>query len=186
LARNDEPSLSAEEVALAVRGDRAAVTRIVRAWLPRVYGLCLRLSGKGDLAEEATQETFLRALRALSGLEKPESFGSWILTIAANTAKEIHRRRSPLPLAGSEPTAPAAEANGARDLQRSALDHAFSILDPGERRLFLLHAVEGVSLEDLAQNQQTSLPAMKSRMHRIREKVRRQAKAYFDRNEGDS
>jgi len=169
-----------------VRGDRAAVTSIVSAWLPRVYGLCLRLSGNGDLAEEAVQETFVRALRALPRLEKPESFGSWILTIAANTAREIQGRRSPLFLAGPEPTAPAAEKNGARDLQRSALDHAFRVLDPDERRLFLLHSVEGASLEDLARNEETTLPAMKSRMHRIREKVRREAKAYFDRNEGDS
>ena len=185
MARNDEPSLSAEEVALAVRGDRAAVTRIVGVWLPRVYGLCLRLCGKSDLAEEAVQETFVRALRALPRLEKPGSFGSWILTIAANTAREIQGRRSPAPLAGPEPEAPAAR-NGARDLQRSALDHAFRVLDPDERRLFLLHSVEGTSLEDLARNEETTLPAMKSRMHRIREKVRREAKAYFDRNEGDS
>ena len=82
---------STKQLCLAMDGDVAAVTAITKEYLPRVYGLCLRLSRDSEIAEEATQETFVRALRGLKTLRRPESFRSWILMIAANTVKDLKR-----------------------------------------------------------------------------------------------
>lgn len=89
MAATEREAFSTDEIALAIAGDRAAVAALTRAFLPRVYGLCLRLSRRRDMAEDATQETFVRTLRSLPKLRDPERLPSWILTIAANTVREL-------------------------------------------------------------------------------------------------
>ena len=180
MERNDRQLVSVEEISRAIRGDRAAVTTIVQAYLPRVYGLCFRIAGRHELAEEATQETFVRTLRALPKLRKPESFGSWILMIAANTTKEVLRVSIMESL--DEGNLPAREENQDRGMEarKKAVEQAISVLGNDERALFLLHTVEGVSLDDLARDQETTPAAMKSRGHRIRMKVRESAARHLE------
>ncbi len=180
MAQDRRPAITTEEVSRAVRGDRAAVTAIVEMYLPRVYGLCLRIASRRDLAEEATQETFVRALRALGGLKKAESLGSWLLMIAANTTKEVVREASGPPLVDVDlPERKENEGDGL-EVRKKAIEHAISTLDPGDRALFLLHTVEGVDLEELARDRETTPAAMKSRVHRIRVKVRERAARYLE------
>ncbi|MBI4603550.1 MAG: RNA polymerase sigma factor, partial [Planctomycetes bacterium] len=131
-------------------------------------------------AEEATQETFVRALRALPGLRSPERFRSWLLTIAANTSKELARKRprtTGLDL-DALPFEPADDRGVER--RRIAVEAAIGRLGEDERDLFLLHTLEGVPLEDLARDRQVSTGAMKSRVHRIREKVREMAQDHLE------
>lgn len=178
--------LSQALIEAATRGDRAAVTALTQAFLPRVYGLTLRLLGRRDLAEEVTQEAFARALRALPALRDRERIGSWLLTIAANTARE-HLRKGGRE-ASLETDPPSQDDGGARDdalaARRRALEQAVSTLEVDEHALFLLHKVEGVRLRDLAERENTSLPAMKSRMHRVANRVRVQAIAHLERAGG--
>ncbi len=175
----EEKPVSSEQILLAMAGDRAAVTSIAKAFLPRVYGLCFKLSGNREAAEEATQETFVRALRALPRLEKPESFSAWILMIAANTAREINRQQSAPAPCFLEPVAAAeCDANGL-EFKKLAIEHAVAALPEEERDLFFLHTLGGMSLESLARHRRTTPGAMKVYMHRIRVKVRRSAVAYL-------
>ena len=169
-----EQTFSAEAIARAIEGDRAAVSAIAKAFLPRVYGLCLRLARRRDLAEEATQETFVRALRALPRLRDPERLASFVLTIAATTVREMARRAPREAPLDHDPPAPAPGDDGAA-ARRKAVERAVSTLDVDERQLFLLHTVEGVKLEALARESRSSVPALKSRLHRIRSKVRSRA-----------
>jgi RNA polymerase sigma-70 factor, ECF subfamily len=185
LAQSEGVQISPHVLSLAIRGDREAVTTITATYLPRVYGLCLRIAGRRDVAEEAAQETFVRALRALPGLRKPESFGPWILMIAANTAKEVLRERTLEPLAGRDVAAPEVGGEEPFEARKRALERAVSTLADEEKAIFLLHTVEGVSLEDLARERATSAAAMKSRLHRIRAKVREHAVRYLEEG-GDS
>ena len=168
-------SLPPEIIAGARRGDRDAVEALTRAFLPRVYGLCLRLSRRRELAEEATQETFVRALRGLPDLRDQTRLAPWMLAIAANTTRELarrHERARPLerePIARSE----AEDPRVARRLE--ALDAAVQSLPDEDRRLFVRHTVDGVRLKQLAGELSISLPAIKSKLHRIRTKVRASA-----------
>jgi RNA polymerase sigma-70 factor (ECF subfamily) len=174
-----EPAtFTAADTARAVAGDRAAVTAITRAFLPRVYGLALRIARDRELAEEATQETFVRAFRSLPKLREPERLTSWLLAIAANTARELARKRPRAATLEEEPEAHDAggdaRATGEDDraLRTRALERAIAKLDEDDRELFLLHTVEGVSLDDLARARGLSIAAMKSRVHRIRARLR--------------
>jgi len=181
---NEALSFSQDEIALAISGDRSAVAALTRAFLPRVYGLCARMSRRRDLAEDATQETFVRALRALPRLRDPERLPSWILTIAANTVREMARRAPREGALEVEPPAVDRSPDPARAAREDALEHALGMLDDEERELFLLHSVEGQSLEALAIEKGLSEAAMKSKVHRIREKVRAFARARLCRVEG--
>jgi RNA polymerase sigma-70 factor (ECF subfamily) len=170
------------EIALMTRGDRAAVTAFTQEFLPRVYGLCYRISRQRELAEEATQETFVRALRSLPQLRSPEHLTAWMLAIAANTVRELAQKRPREASLEEEPAArSAAPPDDARAARKHALERAVASLERDERELFLLHTVEGVSLEDLALECKTSAAAMKSRVHRIRAKVRTNAFAVLRR-----
>jgi RNA polymerase sigma-70 factor, ECF subfamily len=179
-----EGELSHSVIDGALRGDRASVTALTQAYLPRMFGLTYRLLGRRDQAEEATQEAFVRALRALPDLRERDRLGPWLLTIAANTAREMLRKRGreePLEL---EPAS--VDDGGARDealaQRRAALERAVATLDGDERALFVLHKVEGVRLKELAERENTSLTAMKSRVHRIAARVRALAVGELERS----
>lgn len=170
--------LSASEVEAAIRGERAAVELLTQRYLPRVYGLCLRICRRQELAEEATQEAFVRALRALPRLREPERLTSWLLAIAANTTRELAKagaRTSSLDAQIWEPAAIDVQLDEGEDARQKALDLALATLEPDERELFLLHTIEGVRLKALAADHECSVPAMKSRVHRIRSKIRVEA-----------
>lgn len=160
-------------------GDRAAVAAIAKVFLPRIYGLCLKLSRNREAAEEATQETFVRALRALPKLRKPESFSAWILMIAANTAKEIGRQQPATAPGLWEPNVAVENDNDGLEIKKKAIEHAVSTLPCEERELFFLYTAGGISLKNLARHRKTTPGAMKAYMHRIRVKVRRSAMAYM-------
>jgi len=160
------------QVARAIAGDRAAVGAIVAALLPRVYGLALRLSGRRDTAEEATQETFVRALRALPTLRDPSRLVPFTLAIAANTTRETAQARGrTLPLEVDLPET-RRDPSPAIAARQAAAERAVAKLPPDERELFLLHAVEGVGLEEIARERRRTVSAVKAHVHRIRGKVR--------------
>ena len=164
--------LDARTVEAAIAGEREAVTALTEAYLPRVFGLALRLTRNREQAEEVTQETFVRALRNLTQLKNTQRLTSWLLTITANTVRELarkQRREAPLDY---EPPAIEPEVDTAKERRQKALDLAVAQLEPHDRELFLLHTVEGVRLKALASEHGVSLPAMKSRVHRIRSRIR--------------
>jgi RNA polymerase sigma-70 factor (ECF subfamily) len=169
---SDPASFSPDELERLVTGDRHVVTAFTQAFLPRVYGLTLRISRSRELAEDATQETFVRALRALPGLKNKDRLASWVLTIAANTVRELAKKRPREAPLDHDPPAIERGQDDDRAVRQKALALAVSKLETDERELFLLHTVEGLGLEDLALERQTSAQAMKSRLHRIRAKVR--------------
>lgn len=97
-ASADRPQLSdAAVVAAARRGDARAFERLYRMHSGRVFGLCLRMTRRHDVAEDCTQLTFVRAWRKLSAFEGRSAFGTWLHRIAVNevlTHSRNHGTRS--------------------------------------------------------------------------------------------
>jgi len=81
----------AQFIAAAAGGDVAAFEHLYRRYSPRVYGLCLRLTGNREAAEDCTQDTFIDAWRALFKFEGRSSFGTWLHSIAIRTV--LSRRK---------------------------------------------------------------------------------------------
>jgi RNA polymerase sigma-70 factor, ECF subfamily len=94
-----------DEVLLAahLRGDPRAFGELVARHERRIYGLCLRILGNREDAEDATQEAFLSALRKAASFRKAAAFSTWLYRIAVNAATDQARRRGRARLAALDP-----------------------------------------------------------------------------------
>ena len=163
----------------ARQGDRAAFSRIVQAYQKPVYNLCYRTLGDADEAEDATQETFLRAYTNFSRYDPDRRFLTWILSIASNHCIDRLRRRRQVWLSlDDEPVmeqiaAPAEspQHSAERREQSETVQRWLSQLAPDYRvPLVLLYWYE-LSYEEIAATMDLSVAAVKSRLHRGRKQI---------------
>jgi RNA polymerase sigma-70 factor (ECF subfamily) len=96
--RSDEALLAAH-----LRGDPGAFGELVTRHERRIYGLCLRILGNREDAEDATQEAFLAALRKAASFRRAAAFSTWLYRIAVNAATDQARRRGRARLAELDP-----------------------------------------------------------------------------------
>ena len=82
-----------ELLAAHLRGDRRAFGELVTRHERRIYGLCLRILGSREDAEDATQEAFIAALRRAGSFRHEAAFSTWLFRIAINAATDQARRR---------------------------------------------------------------------------------------------
>jgi RNA polymerase sigma-70 factor, ECF subfamily len=169
-----------EEKALVRRaqeGDVAAFERLYRDNERRVFGLCLRLSSNPSLAEELTQDVFVRAWRKLSSFRGESAFSSWLYPIAVNTALSERRsrvRRTSRVFATDDltPFEKAPEVKPAGPEAGFDLEAAMKDLPPGARTVFVLHDVEGYRHAEIAQMMDIAVGTSKAQLHRARALLR--------------
>lgn len=178
-----------EEQALAGRardGDLDAFNALVDLHQRAVYNLCLRMLGNPHAAEDAAQEAFVSAFRALRSF-RGAHFRPWLMRIAANACTDEMRRRGrrpalslDVPLPGSEETldppdaAAGPEAETLRGEQRRAIQAALMTLPQDQRLAVVLCDIQGYAYEEIAAVMRTSVGTVKSRIARGREKLRRE------------
>ena len=84
--------------------EEVSFEELYRTHYRRVFGLCRKLLGTSDQAEDATQEVFVRAHRAFRSYDREQAFSGWILKIAGNFCADVLRRRTKeRQLFGAEP-----------------------------------------------------------------------------------
>jgi len=167
---------SDDEQALIARcraGDRVALRTLYEQYHRRVYSLTLRIAGPQD-AEELTQEVFLKAFRGLANFRGDAQLGTWIYRLAVNAAlSHVTRSRSkyhvPDEVLGEMP-APAAPDGDPRMRQR--LEAALGKLPPGYRAVLVLHDIEGLEHEEVAEVLGCSVGTSKSQLHKARARMR--------------
>ena len=179
-----------EIVALARDGREAAYRELIRRYERPVFSLILRMVRDRQLAEDLSQETFIKALNAIATYRPEFKFSSWIFKIANNAAIDHLRRREvdTLSLDGApnattqediEATAlqvgdkgetPLAELE-ARELG-TAIEKAIGQLRPEYRSCILLRHVEGLAYEEIAQLLELPLGTVKTYIHRARHELR--------------
>jgi RNA polymerase sigma-70 factor (ECF subfamily) len=179
-----------EIVALAREGRELAYRELIRRYERPVFSLVLRMVRDRQVAEDLAQETFVKALNAISSYRPEYKFSSWIFKIANNTAIDYLRRRDldTLSLDGAphattqediEATAlqvsdrgesPLAELE-ARELG-TAIERAIGRLRPEYRACILLRHVEGMAYEEIAELLDLPLGTVKTYIHRARHELR--------------
>jgi RNA polymerase sigma-70 factor (ECF subfamily) len=189
--RLDLASLTDQEiVALAVEGREAAYRELIRRYERPVFSLILRMVRDRQLAEDLSQETFIKALNAIATYRPEFKFSSWIFKIANNAAIDQLRRRSvqTLSLDGA-PNATTADEIEATVLQvgdrsesalaaiearelGSSIERAIGQLRPEYRSCILLRHVEGLAYEEIAQLLDLPLGTVKTYIHRARHELR--------------
>ncbi len=162
----------------AQQGDRAAFSRLVEAYQTPVYNLAYRMLGNAAEAEEAAQETFLRAYTRLHTYRPEYKFSTWILSIASHycvdrlrrrryvwlsTDEEPVRQKLHAQLDGQSPEEAALEAEARAEVQLM-LDR----LDPMYRTPVILRYWYDLSYKEIAEVMGISEAAVKTRLHRAR------------------
>jgi len=179
-----------EVVALARDGREAAYRELIRRYERPVFSLVLRMVRDRQLAEDLSQETFIKALNAIGSYRPEFKFSSWIFKIANNAAIDHLRRREldTLSLDGAphaatpeeiEATALQVGDKGETPLEElearelgSAIERAIAQLRPEYRACILLRHVEGLAYEEIAQSLDLPLGTVKTYIHRARHELR--------------
>lgn len=156
-------------------GDLDAFEALYRKHVGRVHAICLRLAGDRDLAEDWTQEVFIRVWRNLQTFRGDSGFATWLHRISVNVSLSGLRssgRHAMRELSGEDQeslTRPAAglSADGVRDLEA-----AIQALPAGARSVFVLHDIEGYRHGEIAELTSLAVGTCKSQLHRARRILR--------------
>lgn len=146
------------------------MTALVRSVAPTAIAAARRITGDTSLAEDAAQDAFLKAFRALDRFRPQSNFRAWVRAIAIRCAIDLVRRRRPeSPLPDAQPAPGNEEARHEdRDLLRAALG-ALPALD---REIMVAREVEGVPDRIIAARFSLSVTAVRVRVHRARRRIR--------------
>ena len=192
-----ENSSDQDLVRAAKDGDLAAFETLVKRHERRIYGLARRLTGSEHEAQDVTQQTFLSAVKNLSGFRETAAFSTWLTTIAANAALKVVRKRRGLPTTSlDEATEPDEDGQiphpeyiadwretpdrlAQRAETHRLLDAAIAKLDAGHRAVFLLRDVEDLSVRDTAKTMGISEANVKVRLLRARLQLRERLTRVF-------
>ncbi len=186
MALGDTVKIPDEDLIVAAqRGNMTAFNALVSRHERAVFGVCMRLLSDASLAEDATQDTFIRAWSAIDsfrgGVVRP-----WLLRIATNRAYDLLRAKSRRP-AGSlgqelfevEPEwtsqavmTEAPDAHAARTELSALLEQALAALPDDQRLAIILSDVQGYGYDEIAEICGIAVGTVKSRISRGRARLR--------------
>jgi RNA polymerase sigma-70 factor (ECF subfamily) len=161
-------------VALAVAGDEAAFARIINAHHGDMTRVCFLICSDLDLADEAVQGAWLIVWHKLKGLHDPARLRPWLVSVAANEARQLVRRRRRTPVVeidvldsvagGHDPAVRIADLD---------LANAMARLDPDDRALLALRYVAGFDSTELARATGRSPSGTRARLARLLGRLRK-------------
>ncbi|MDA8161488.1 MAG: sigma-70 family RNA polymerase sigma factor [Desulfobacteraceae bacterium] len=166
------------------KGETPVFERLVIKYQDRIYNLCRHMLGNAHDAEDAAQDTFIKAYRGLHGFKPEASFYTWLYRIAVNTCLDYKKRpflRSVLKI-HNEPDEPAPEPasdeSSPEKLYESkqlmlTLHKALGMLPLKLQAAILLREVEGLSYSEMAEMLGISVGTVKSRISRGREELKK-------------
>jgi RNA polymerase sigma-70 factor (ECF subfamily) len=170
----------------ALQGDRTAFGHLVRAYERPVYNLTFRMLGDPAEAEDAAQETFLRAYSKLATYQPERKFVNWLLSIASHHCIDRLRKRNrapqlslegPLPPKWTMSSAPGPDQTVSRKQQRQQVRQVLDTLPADYRAAVVLRYWYGMSYREIATTMETTESAIKSRLHRARRMMAQELQA---------
>ena len=164
-----------ELIARALAGDAAAERALYDAHVDRIYRLAYRLAGDDDLAQEFTQDTFIRAFERLRDFRGESAFSTWLHSIAVSVSlnglrkvKRFHAREAAL----DEALTVGARTRDAEPDLKSRLRRAIDALSDGYRTVFVMHDIEGYTHEEIGAALGVETGTSKANLSRARAKLR--------------
>jgi RNA polymerase sigma-70 factor (ECF subfamily) len=162
----------------AQQGDDDAFTMLVETYQKPVYNLCYRMLGEPEAAEDAAQDTFLKAYQNLTRYDRERSFATWLLSIAAHHCIDKLRRKRFVSFSIDEDeegqtdipdrSAPDPETEAEKKQMREQMHGLLQKLDPLDRAAVVMRYWNDASEIEIAQTLKLTVPAVKSRLHRAR------------------
>src|SRR3954447_7132795 len=160
-------------VGRCLAGDQSAMLALVERFRGQVFGLCYRMLGQRQDAEDAAQETFVRVLKSLHHWDQAREFEPWLLAIAGNRCRTAlaARRRRP----AAEPTVEliADDAPDQRPAQNLAEEVRLALaeLRPEYRQAFLLFHEHELAYGQIAEAMKVPLGTIKTWVHRAHKEL---------------
>lgn len=188
--RNVSSATDVDLVSAAQGGDHLAFTELWGRYSRKMFNMIMRITRNREDAEDALQESFLRAYTHLTDFHGKSKFSSWMTSIAINSAlMNLRKRRSrpmvsidaddpDLPQDYREPvsSAPNAENDCIRGEQLRNVTAAIVRLRPPLRGILEIHLVQAGKVEELADTAGISVSAAKSRLMRAKNEIRHSMK----------
>lgn len=164
-----------DQITRAAAGDPAAVRALVSRYSPGVLSLATRMLGDRTEAEDVTQETFIRAWKALPGWEPRAKFSTWLHRVALNLCYDrLRKKRESLP--GELPDQADRSLGPADTYDQSqrigAIEQAISRLPERQSAALTLCALQGHSQAEAAEILEISVEALESLLARARRTLR--------------
>lgn len=184
--------------------DSAFFQSLVRRYQGRLFNAAYRILGNTDEAEEVVQETYIRVHQNLARFRKECSFKSWIFKIAHNMCVDVlrtNKRRGGFQLLIFDPKSthnegdcpdgthsvisqladngPSPEQVLEVNEQSKVIEASLSELPEHQRTVVVLHDIEGLSYQEIADIVGTNLGTVRSRLHYGRLKLRQLLDGYF-------
>ena len=170
----------------ALDGDDTAFSALVKKYQRSVHALAWRKIGDFHIAEDITQEAFLKAYRRLSTLKEPQSFASWLYVITANQCKAWLRKKRTWMQSLEDTSSAQIEkttysghiiAENERmteEAQREVVKKLLEKLQESDRTVITLYYLGGMTYEEISNFLGVSVGAIKSRLHRARQRLKKE------------
>jgi RNA polymerase sigma-70 factor (ECF subfamily) len=164
------------DIAGARAGDEGAARALYERHVEGAYALARRLvGGRSDLAEEAVQDAFVRAFRALGEFRREASFGTWLTHIVATCVLDVQRReqRTARRFAPVDAAAQVSARTNRLDADlRDAVTTAVDALPDRQRVVLIMHDLEGYAHREIAELLRTPAGTVRRVLVEARSSVR--------------
>lgn len=164
----------------AIEGDDDAFARLVGIYQKPVYNLCYRMLGNANDAEDAAQEAFLRAYKAMARYDQNRSFATWLLSIASHYCIDQLRKRRFMTFSLDDDErywfkppdpGPRPETALLMSEKQAQVQVMLDILAPKDRAAVVMRYWYKYSYQEIAQSLSLTVSAVKSRLHRARRQL---------------
>lgn len=156
-----------------IAGQQPAIGELIDRFRGQVFGLCYRMLGQREDAEDATQETFVRVVNNLHRWDPTRAFEPWLLTIAGNRCrtKLAKRKRRPSVLTLDYPVPDATVENRKAELLAEEIKLGLVGIRDQYREAFLLFHQQEMSYLEIAESMDVPLGTVKTWVHRARREL---------------
>jgi RNA polymerase sigma-70 factor (ECF subfamily) len=170
------------------KGDKKAFSFLVKKYEAKIFNLAFSLTGNREVADDVTQESFIKAYFGLPKFQVKSEFGTWLYRIAVDRIKDYLRKKVKLreiPLDGvSEKLFAAEEAKKSepeqeQEKKRQLVHRCLRTLPEKYRFILALRDIRGFSYEEISRILEISLGTVDSRLHRARKMLRRKLLPYL-------
>jgi RNA polymerase sigma factor (sigma-70 family) len=169
--------LDPDQIAAFRRREEAGVRAVYREYGRLVYAISMRALGRKELAEDATQQTFVQAWQAADRFESGRDLAPWLATIARRVAIDVHRREARRAaealdeVPASDPALITLPAGLEQWYEAWQVRRAVDDLPPDEREVVRLQHLEGFTQAEVAEKLGVPQGTVKSRSHRAHQRL---------------
>lgn len=161
-------------------GDKEALDEIIRLYYPEIFRYCIWHTPNREMAEDATQETFVKAIRHMDSYVHRGKFKAYLYKIAINTCNDFwrHEKKSIIP-----ETEEYTEKGFEQVESKMAMTKLLSELSAGQRELIVLRYVHELKIREIAEILNLPIRTVQSRLRAALKKLKRNYRKEHCENE---